>query len=224
MNPFELVNVLVIHRDPVVAAGIESVLCAHSDLCVRPSSASSRERPASDPSEGRDTVVVADYQSGIDFLIARKASGGRREAGTTRVLVISLSDREGEVRCALNEGAHGYVLQSCTLEELVDGVRMLGRGGRYLSVAASQRIVESLGREALTHREAQVLELLASGCCNKTIARDLGIALGTVKAHVKGVLEKLDASTRTQAVVVAGQRGLVNKHRPMFERNNHVRH
>jgi DNA-binding CsgD family transcriptional regulator len=75
--------------------------------------------------------------------------------------------------------------------------------------AVTERIAESLTRVTLTTRQTEVLELLQSGMCNKTIARDLGIAPGTVKAHVKGILEKLESTTRTQAVAVATHRGLI---------------
>jgi DNA-binding NarL/FixJ family response regulator len=71
-------------------------------------------------------------------------------------------------------------------------------------------MADSLTREALTAREAEVLDLLACGQCNKSIARQLDIAVGTVKAHVKAIMAKLDASSRTQAVSVAAQRGLVS--------------
>ncbi|MNY29179.1 Transcriptional regulatory protein LiaR [compost metagenome] len=63
--------------------------------------------------------------------------------------------------------------------------------------------------EQLTLREDQVLRLLARGQCNKTIARQLGIAVGTVKTHVKGVLAKLGASSRTEAASIAAEKGMV---------------
>jgi len=64
-------------------------------------------------------------------------------------------------------------------------------------------------RDQLTAREDQVLQLLARGLCNKTIARQLGIAVGTVKTHVKGIMAKLDASSRTEAARIAAEKGIV---------------
>src|SRR5205085_4074433 len=84
------------------------------------------------------------------------------------------------------------------------------RGIRYLSEAVSRSVAASLGRASLTERETDVLQLLAEGCCNKLIARRLGIGVGTVKTHVKGVMSKLDATARTHAVVVAAARGLIH--------------
>ncbi|RZA34551.1 MAG: response regulator transcription factor [Lysobacteraceae bacterium] len=80
---------------------------------------------------------------------------------------------------------------------------------RYLSESMTRSVADSLTRESLTGRETDVLQLLAQGCCNKSIARKLGIGVGTVKTHVKGVMSKLDATARTHAVVVATQRGLI---------------
>jgi two-component system NarL family response regulator len=70
-------------------------------------------------------------------------------------------------------------------------------------------MADSFTRIGLTSRETDVLQLLAQGCCNKSIARELGIGVGTVKTHVKGLFDKLGATARTHAVVLATRRGLV---------------
>ena len=88
---------------------------------------------------------------------------------------------------------------------------MLGRGLRYLGLEVSQRMADSLTRETLTARESEVLRLLAAGLCNKSIASRLLIGVGTVKAHVRGIMGKLGASSRTQVVTIAAQRGLVDE-------------
>jgi DNA-binding NarL/FixJ family response regulator len=114
------------------------------------------------------------------------------------------------VRGALEQGVHGYLPLDRGIDEFVHGVRTVARGSRYLAPSTAQCMADSLTREALTAREAEVLDLLACGECNKSIARQLDIAVGTVKAHVKAIMGKLDASSRTQAVSVAAQRGLVS--------------
>jgi len=67
--------------------------------------------------------------------------------------------------------------------------------------------------ERLTPRESEVLQLLAEGCPNKSIARRLSISVGTVKTHMRGIMSKLDVGCRTQAVVAAEKRGLVTRDR-----------
>jgi DNA-binding NarL/FixJ family response regulator len=86
---------------------------------------------------------------------------------------------------------------------------MLASGRRYLSASVAQHIAESLTHATLTPREHEVLDCLATGQCNKTIARHLEISVTTVKAHVQAIMGKLDASSRTHAVSIAAQRGLV---------------
>lgn len=117
---------------------------------------------------------------------------------------------EWDVRAAMNAGVDGYVLQGCPLEELIHGVRMLAQGSRYLCPAVVHLIADSLTREALTSRETDVLGLLAQGASNKLIAHQLGIAVGTVKAHMRSIMDKLDATTRAHVVTVACRRGLVS--------------
>lgn len=206
MQTSETLRVLVLYEDPVMAAGLAAVLNSQSDLCV--TLASSPDEAARSCAGFGVDVAVTDYQSGIDLLKTTKAStfAGR----VPKVLILSQSAREQEVRTALNAGVYGYVLQGCSVCEIIDGVRALGMGRRFMCDTVTDRIAESLTRVTLTARETEVLELLRQGLCNKGIAKGLGIATGTVKAHVKGILGKLDASTRTQAVAVATDRGLLD--------------
>jgi DNA-binding NarL/FixJ family response regulator len=154
-------------------------------------------------------VLVTDYQLGLQFAGELALRPRQAVQPALRILVMTGRDREHEVRFALEQGVHGYLPVGCTLQELSAAVLALGRGSRYLSVTAATRMADSLGRESLTQREAEVLGLLACGECNKSIARRLDIAIGTVKAHVKSIMDKLDADSRTQAVSIANERGLV---------------
>lgn len=104
---------------------------------------------------------------------------------------------------------HRDAVMAAGLRAILAACPALLLGRRFLSAAVTRSVADSLGREHLSGRETDVLQLLAEGCCNKTIARRLGIGVGTVKTHVKGVMSKLDATARTHALVVATQRGLV---------------
>jgi DNA-binding NarL/FixJ family response regulator len=106
-------------------------------------------------------------------------------------------------------GVLGYLVQECSAEDVLAGVRAVAQGSRYLCAAARQGVVNSLGRQPLTPREEEVLHVLARGCPDKTIARELGIGLGTVKTHMKQLMHKLDAACRTQVVLAAFERGML---------------
>ena len=202
MNPADAtaIRVIVAHPDPILTAGLATTLReqAGSQVYLR----------EPQDGQGRIDVTITDFEQGL-----KMAAGGRdRFASRTnaRVMVVARQGREHEVRLALESGVHGFLVQDCRLKEVVDGVRALALGQRYTCMTIAQCMAESISRDALTAREAEVLALLAGGHCNKAIARELGIAVGTVKAHVKGIMGKLGVSTRTQAVSVATARGLVS--------------
>ncbi|MDM0104489.1 response regulator transcription factor [Variovorax sp. J22R24] len=206
MPTIDPIQVFVIHDDPVMAAGLGAILGGRPGLAVTVKGAIPSTEGAVLPD-----IVVADYRSGLEFLADTKPPRSARRNRGPKVMVITPIDREWEIRLAINAGIHGYLLQGCQIDELLDGVTALSQGQRYLAHSVSRRIADSLTHERLTTRETEVLNLLTTGSCNKAIAKELGIAVGTVKVHVKGILEKLDATTRTHAVVVAAQRGLVSQ-------------
>jgi len=151
-------------------------------------------------------VLVADYDAGL-AAVARPGEGGARRRPP--VLILTARDSEAEIRGALEAGVRGYLLNGCAVDELIAAVRAVHRGARHLSELAAQRVADSVARTPLTARETDVLRLMARGYANKIIAAQLGIAVGTVKAHVKAVLAKLDAASRTEAGFVAEERGLL---------------
>lgn len=194
--------VAVIHRDPLLRMGIQATLRADVRFRVEAEPDGPVPEPAAVPAPLADAdVVVADHDTGIAL--------ARRSGGARRILVVTQRDSAAEVQQALVHGVRGYVLIGCSLEELVDAVLGVHRGQRYLGAAVAHRVADSLVQQALTQREAEVLSLIAAGWSNKMVANQLGVAAGTIKTHVKAILGKLDASSRTQAAMVAQHRGLV---------------
>ena len=135
-------------------------------------------------------------------------------ASRQRVLLVTHEGKDGEVRRAIASGVHGYLVQSEAPAELSTAVLYLSDGQRYLSGSVQRCMADSDSQSELTRREDDVLQLMGQGYCNKLIARTLGISLGTVKSHVKAVLEKLNATARTHAVVIAAQRGMIGNEPP----------
>ncbi len=201
-NDQDSIRVHVMHADPLIAIGLATALRQSLKFSVSVHSGDNV------PEKGID-VIVADYQDGVRLAASPLGIVGPR-LKATRVLVMTTHDREHEVRLALEAGVYGYLLLGCPIEELIAGVNALGRGSRYLCLTVAQRMAESLTREALTPREADVLRLLVRGQCNKSIANQLQIAVGTVKAHVKAIMGKLESNSRTEAASVAVKRGLID--------------
>jgi len=202
------IRVLVLHDDPLARAGLSATFGRHQDLeVVNDDETDSEPSLMGLPNEPVADVVVADYENGVEL-----ATRGSRRLGAdhaAKIMVVASSDRECEIRHALERGVRGYVLMGCALDELASGVRAVHRGARFLSPQVALRLADSLSGEPLTAREEEVLRLVVEGMGNKLIARRMNIAVGTVKSHLKGVFDKLNVDSRTQAICAAERRGLL---------------
>jgi DNA-binding NarL/FixJ family response regulator len=198
-------RVLVVHDDPLVSTGLESALRQHPGLEVCAAGVSH----ADDVDKPGVDVVVADYRAAMR-LCASDTRVQHHARSASRILALTSSDREADIRRALEAGVHGYLLLGCSLDELIEGVTSVASGLRYVCRAAAQRMAESLSRAPLTSREIEVLQLVVAGEPNKVIARQLRIEVGTVKSHMSAIMNKLGATSRTQAAGIAATRGLVD--------------
>src|SRR3954447_12857033 len=126
-----------------------------------------------------------------------------------RIIVLTTYDGDEHIYQSLQAGARAYLLKDVTLEELVDCIEKVHRGETCVPPPVAAKLAERLAGPALTEREREVLRRIVAGRSNKEIAADLSITEGTVKSHINHILEKLGVHDRTQAAVVALQRGLV---------------
>lgn len=201
-------DVTVVHATPLIAAGLAASLDAECRVTLM---SEFDHAPLLGPQA--PAVVISDYPSGLTLMQYHRSMPWLRMR-PPRCLIVTDSTRSWQVRQALEHGVQGVVGADCSLQELRRAVHSVHQGQRFLCEAASASMAESIVQESLTPREMDVLKLLGEGLDNKTISARLRIALGTVKTHVKAVLEKLDASSRTQAVATALQRGLIgDEHR-----------
>jgi len=138
----------------------------------------------------------------------------------TRIVVLTAFDDDENLFAAIKAGAIGYVLKDASLPQIVQAIRAAQRGEGYLSPGLVARVVRECARtdrmirgqkqlfEQLTHREVEVLELLAAGLQNRRIAERLDLAEKTVRNHVSAILGKLQANDRTEAALIAARHGL----------------
>ena len=188
------IKVLVEHEDVLLQAGLAAVLARFGDLAV------------AHAGDAAIDVVVTDYQAGLRRLRLADGPGAK-----PRIVVLTRRDSELDIRCALSQGIDGYMIVGCSVDSVVHAVRAVHQGLRHMDPVATHRVAESMFHEPLTGREKQVLELVATGCANKVIAARLQIGVGTVKTHMRSVLDKLDAESRTEAAAVAHRRGLLQQ-------------
>ena len=126
-----------------------------------------------------------------------------------RIVLLSTFDCDEPVQRAFRAGASGYLLKGVSPDVLCKCLDVVHAGGRFLAPELAERLAAGTNSPAPTPREIEVLTGMAQGLCNKRIARALKIEEGTVKAHVKAILRKLEAVSRTQAASIAIRRGLV---------------
>jgi DNA-binding NarL/FixJ family response regulator len=198
------IKVLIAHGDPLIAAGLAATLQKQRDFeaafCTPASwmsTATATDLPPPD-------VVVADYDSGLRLIASAAAL-------SHRVVILTHSDSEAKIRHALERGARGYLLLGCSLQDLLDGLRSVRAGGMAIGPLVANRVAEWMQHQALTRREGDILRQMMLGHSNKRIAIQLNVAVGTVKTHVKSVLNKLDAASRTEAVAIAQRRGILHE-------------
>ncbi|WP_337172808.1 response regulator transcription factor [Gemmatimonas aurantiaca] len=133
----------------------------------------------------------------------------RAEFPSARIILLTTYDTDEEVFRGLRAGASSYVLKDVEPAHLVDTVQAVHAGRKAIAPSIAAKLAEHVANDALTARQLEVLGCLAQGRSNIEIAGTLYISEGTVKAHIKAILQKLGARDRTQAVTIGIKRGLI---------------
>jgi DNA-binding NarL/FixJ family response regulator len=154
-------------------------------------------------------VVTMDFQMpGADG--AETTEHLRTEFPGARVVVLSVFEGEEDIWRAVGAGASAYVLKSAEVEDVLEAIRHVFAGGTYFPAAIAAKLAARETRGTLTPRELQVLRHIVAGFSNKEIAATLHMSEATVKLHISNTLSKLQVADRTQAAIVAVQRGIVH--------------
>jgi two-component system nitrate/nitrite response regulator NarL len=199
---------MLVDDHPMLRRGLSDLLSMEDDLLPVAQAGSGQEAVALALSHEPDLILLDLNMPNMDGIETIKAL---RSAGVdARIVIFSVSDDHDNVIEALREGADGYLLKDMEPEELVEKIRLAAQGKLVLSAELTEVFTKvirgrSESKEAdspiLTKREKDVLKLIAKGQSNKMIARSLDIAEGTVKVHVKRLLNKLGMRSRTEAAV-----------------------
>jgi two-component system NarL family response regulator len=126
-----------------------------------------------------------------------------------KALVLTTYDNEEDIFSALEAGARGYILKDTTREEIIEAVRQIHAGNRFIPSAIAARLADRMIRPSLTPRELDVLRLVSRGRTNKEMAVAMFVTEETIKSHMKGLFQKLGVHDRAEAVSLALQRGLL---------------
>ena len=205
-------RVAIVEDHALTRAGLRTALGESFDVAGEAADGQSgwdliaRERP--------DVAVIDIGLPALDGIELTKRV--RTEFPATRVVIVTMLDVEEEVLAALSAGADAYCLKSSDTQRIVDAVRLAGEGGAYFDPQIAHIVLSRFAAtpsaatsSPLTPRESEILRLIAGGNGNAEIAETLHIGLGTVKGHIRDILEKLSAADRTQAAVTALRRGYI---------------
>jgi two-component system NarL family response regulator len=203
----EKIRVLIADDHVTVTAGLSSIIGLQPDMVV-----------VAEAADGRQAVELwRQYRPDVALLDLRMpVLGGvgaidqiRLEDASARVIVLTTFDTDNDVYRAIKAGAKGYLLKDARREELLDCIRRVSRGETCIPPSLLEKLAAGVSSETLTGRESDVLTLLARGKSNKEIGANLYISEATVKAHLRSIFSKLNVLSRTEAIVAASRRGLV---------------
>ncbi len=207
MKKTKPIRVLCVDDHPIVREGIAAIIATQPDIaCV--GEASDGQTAVAQYREHKPDVVVMDLRmprmGGVEA-----TTQIRKEFRTARIIVLTTYEGDEDIHRALEAGAQGYLLKDSVRKELLQTIRDVYAGHRYISPPMAARLAEHTPRIALSERELQVLKHIAKGLRNKEIGAALNIAEDTVKIHIKNIFGKMNVIDRTQAVVSASQRGII---------------
>ena len=199
--------VLTVDDHALLRKGIVGLVNAESDMKVV-AEASTGLEATKQFKQHRPDITLMDLQlpdmSGIETMIAI-----RQEFPEARIIILTTYAGDAQVVRALKAGARGYLLKAEVNDELLNTIRLVHAGKRWIHPELAAGLAEYTGRDALTVREIEVLRLIATGHANKEIGAKLSLGEDTVKRHVTNILGKLDANDRTHAVTIALKRGII---------------
>ena len=208
MDPRSSIRVLCVDDHPLIRDGIAFALQLQPDIQLVADASNGFDAVALFR-QHRPDVTLVDLQmpklDGIDTI-----SAIRREYPGARCIVLTTYSGDVQARRALEAGAQGYLLKSMLRRELVEAIRAVHSGRRWIPPEIASQIAEYMASDALSARELDVLKTVAEGCSNKTVADRLGISEDTVKGHMKNLLAKLGANDRTHAVLIGLERGYLD--------------
>lgn len=205
--PAAPIKVLLVDDHPMLRAGLAEAIAGQGDMRVVAEAGNGPEAVAAWAACRPDLTIMDLAMPGMSGLEALQAI--RVQFPAARIVMLTTFGGDAQVRRAMEAGACGFLLKSSLRKELVQMIRTVHAGQRYISPEIAQQLASHLGAALLSEREVEVLQCAAAGNANKRIAARLDISEETVKAHMRSILAKLGANDRTHAVTIALKRGII---------------
>jgi DNA-binding NarL/FixJ family response regulator len=207
MTAEKLIRLMVVDDHPVVRRGIALLLSTEPDLKLVAEAENGRQAIQQFRAH-RPDVTLMDLQmpemGGVDALSAIRA-----EFPDARFIILTTYAGDVQALRAMQAGARAYTLKTTLDRELLDTIRAVHAGKKFVSPDVSYELAEHVSDDPLTETEISVLQLIAEGKANKEIARALSTSEATVKWQVRTILSKLGVQDRTHAAMIGLRRGII---------------
>jgi DNA-binding NarL/FixJ family response regulator len=203
----EMIRVAIADDHPIVCKGLSAIIQAEAGMQV-----------VGEASNGAQLVrMFPDLQPDVTLIDLRMpVMGGveavraiRRDFPRAAIIILTTYKGDEDIYRGLSAGAQGYLLKGMHNHELIEAIRHVHRGLRYLPKPVLDSLADRLPDSDLSSRELQVLKLIVKGMTNRQIGVELGISQSTVKWHINILLARLKVNDRTAAAVTALRRGIV---------------
>ena len=201
------IRVLSIDDHPIVREGIGTIIKGQADMSLAGTASNGNEGIEAFRALQPD-VTLMDLRlpdlSGVSATIAI-----RSEFPEARIIVLTTVEGDVDLQRVLKAGARGFLLKSMPPQTILDAIRRVHAGRKYIPAEIAAGFAEHLDDGMLSNREVEILEQVAAGRRNREIGATLFIAEETVKVHMKHIMDKLNAKNRTQSVTIAVRRGII---------------
>ncbi len=209
MKHDEPIRILCADDHPLIRDGISFALGTESGIEIVAYAENGSEAIDAFRQYTPDVILMDLQMPEVNGLQALEAI--RRLDPKARYIVLTTYGGDVQAARALKAGAMGYLLKTMIRKQLLEAMRTVSSGRKYIPYEIATMVAERLDTEELSPRELEVLRSIAAGNSNKMIAARLGISENTVKGHVKEIVAKLQATNRANAVFLAMRRGLLNR-------------
>lgn len=211
----DAINILIVDDHPVVREGIGAMLKKEPDFKIVGEACNGLEAVEKARELSPDVVLMDLRMPELDGVEA--ISRIRQEKPEVKFIILTTYSDDEYIFKGIAAGARAYLLKDAPRDELFKAIRAVSRGESLIQPVVASRVLDRLAElsrknptaESLSDREVEVLKLMAKGVSNKDIADQLSITQSTVKTHITSIFQKLDVTTRTEAVTTALKRGII---------------
>jgi DNA-binding NarL/FixJ family response regulator len=206
--PVSSIKVLIVDDHPLLREGLAAVIAGEPDMTIVAEACDGREAIECFRKHRPDVTLMDLQMPEMDGVASTAAI--RSEWSDARIVMLTTYQGDAQALRALKAGASGYLLKSMVRINLLEAIRSVHAGRRYIPREIAAVLAAHVTDDSLSVREIEVLRRIAAGGSNKLIAAQLSLSEDTVKSHIRNIMSKLSANDRTHAVTIALKRGIID--------------